>query len=49
MRAEFGMPNSPQSPDISQNLDGGISNFQVSGQPLQTKIIITPELVMILT
>ena len=24
--------NSPQSPDIGQNLDGGISDFRISGQ-----------------
>ena len=28
------MPSSPQSPDIGQNADGGISNFQISGQSL---------------
>ena len=30
--AEFGIPNSPQSPDIGQNSDGGISDFWISGQ-----------------
>ena len=32
--AIFGIPNSPQSPDIGQNSDGGISNFRISGQSL---------------
>ena len=27
IRAKFGIPNSPQSPDIGQNSDGGISDF----------------------
>ena len=39
--------NSPQSPDIVQNSDGGVSDFQISAQPLIK--VITPELVMILT
>ena len=34
IRAKFGIPNLPQSPDIGQNLDGGISDFQISGQSL---------------
>ena len=29
---KFGSPNLPQSPDIGQNSDGGISDFLVSGQ-----------------
>ena len=28
----FGIPNSPQSPYIGENSDGGISNFWISGQ-----------------
>ena len=32
IRAEFRIPNSPQSPDIGQNSDGGISHFWISGQ-----------------
>ena len=32
--AEFSIPNLPQSPDIGQNSDGGISNIQISGQSL---------------
>ena len=32
--AKFGIHNSPQSPDIGQNSDGGISDFQISGQSL---------------
>ena len=28
------MPNSPQSPDIGQNSDGGIFDFRISGQSL---------------
>ena len=27
IRAKFGTPNWPQSPDIGQNSDGGISDF----------------------
>ena len=34
IRAKFGIPNSPQSPDIGQNSDGGISDFWISGQSL---------------
>ena len=30
----FGIPNLLQSPDIGQNSDGGISDFQISGQSL---------------
>ena len=31
------MRNSPQSPDIGQNSDGGISDFRISGQSLIKK------------
>ena len=31
---KFGIFNSPQSPDIGQNADGGISDFRISGQSL---------------
>ena len=34
IRAKFGVPDFPQSPDIGQNSDGGISNFQISRQSL---------------
>ena len=34
MRAKCGTANLPQSPDIGQNLDGGISDFRISGQSL---------------
>ena len=34
IRAEFGIPNLPQSPDIGKNSDGGISDFRISGQSL---------------
>ena len=34
MRAKYGTANLPQSPDIGQNLDGGISDFRISGQSL---------------
>ena len=34
IRAKFGITVSPQSPDIRQNSDGGISDFQISGQSL---------------
>ena len=30
--AKFGISNLPQSPDIGQNSDAGISDFQISGQ-----------------
>ena len=30
IRAKFYIPNSPQSPDIGQNSDGGICDFRVS-------------------
>ena len=39
----------PQSPDIGQNPDGGISDFQISGQSLIKETVITPEPVIILT
>ena len=29
---KFSIPNLPKSPDIGQNSDGGISDFQISGQ-----------------
>ena len=29
---DIGIHNSPQSPDIGKNSDGGISNFRISGQ-----------------
>ena len=32
--AKFGIPCSPQFPDIGQNSDGGISDFRISGQSL---------------
>ena len=32
--AKFGIPNSPQSPDIGQNSDVRISNLPISGQLL---------------
>ena len=34
IRAKFGIPNQLQSPDIGQNSDGCISNFQISGPSL---------------
>ena len=34
MCAKFGTPNLPQSSDITQNSDGGISVFQISCQSL---------------
>ena len=34
IRAKFGIPNLPQSPDIKQNSDKGISDFRISGQSL---------------
>ena len=44
IHAKFGIPYSPQSPDIGQNSDGSISDFWFSGQ----EIVITLEPVMIL-
>ena len=32
------MPNSPQSPDVGQNSDGGISDLRISGQSLIIEI-----------
>ena len=32
IRTKFGISNLPQSPDIEQNSDGGISDFRISGQ-----------------
>ena len=32
IRAKFGIPNQPQSPDIELNADGGILDFRISGQ-----------------
>ena len=37
VRAKCGIPYSPQSPDIGQNSDAGISDFRISGQSL-TKV-----------
>ena len=34
IRAKFGVPNLPQSLDIRQNSDIGISAFRISGQSL---------------
>ena len=34
IRAKFDIPNLPPSPDIGQNSDEGISNFQISSQSL---------------
>ena len=34
MRATFGIPNLPQSPDTAQNSDGVFSDFQISCQSL---------------
>ena len=34
IRAKLGISNLPQSPDIGQNSDSGISDFQISGQSL---------------
>ena len=36
------IPNLPQSPDIDQNTEGGISDFGISGQSF-INVIITPE------
>ena len=34
LHANFGIPNSPKSPDIGQNSDEGISDSLISGQSL---------------
>ena len=34
IRVKFGIPNLPQSPDIEQNSDEGISDFRIFGQSL---------------
>ena len=49
IRAKFGFSNLPLSPDIRQNSDRvfPISGFLVN--PLEKKIVITPEPVIILT
>ena len=44
---KFGIPNALQCPDIGQNLDGDISDFQISGRIPYKKNVITPEPVMI--
>ena len=49
MRVKFDIPNTPQSPDIGQNSDRGISDFRISGQSLLKKIVMPPEPVMTLT
>ena len=37
IHAKFGISNSPSSPDIWENPDGGISNFRISGQSFINK------------
>ena len=37
IRGKFGVPNLPKSPEIRQNSNGGISDFQISGQSLINK------------
>ena len=34
VRAKFGIPNLPHSPDIAQNSDEVVSDFWISDQPL---------------
>ena len=34
IRAKFGILNLPQSPDVGQNSDRGIFDFQITGQSL---------------
>ena len=34
IHAKFGIPNLPQSPDIGQNSNGGISDFRISVQSI---------------
>ena len=47
--AKFSIPNSPQSPDIGQNSDGGISDFRISGQSFINENCHNSRTVMILT
>ena len=47
--AKVANPNSPQPQDVGQNSDEGISVSEFLVNPLQMKIFITPEPVMILT
>ena len=47
--AKAGIPNSPQSPDIGQNSNGGISDFRISGQSLIKVNCQTLEPVTVLT
>ena len=52
VRAKFGIPYLPQSTDIGQNSDAGISDFWISGQSYKKRSyhnVITPESTMILT
>ena len=37
IRTTFDIPNSPQSPNIGQKSNGGISNFRISGQSLMNE------------
>ena len=43
IRVEFGIPNSPKSPDIAQNSDWGISGSGFMVKLLQNKIVIISE------
>ena len=47
--AKIGIPNLTRSPDIGQNSDRGISDFQISSQSLTKENVITSESEMILT
>ena len=45
VRAEFGIPYLPHSPDIGQNSDRGISDFQISGQFLIKRFITRKQVI----
>ena len=49
IRVKFGTHNSPKSPDIVKNSEGGITDFKSSGQSLINENVRTPEPVIILT
>ena len=44
--SKFDIPNLPQSPDIGQNSDGGISDFQISSQFLKEYCFNSNNIVM---
>ena len=49
IRPKFGIPMSPQSPDIERNSVSGFSDFRISGHFLVKEHFITPEVMMMLS